>query len=176
MEQLRDEVSRILLTLEKSELICVCEHLKCSEPSGGFASQAQRALIRLAETTLDDMEDEEDSESLQQYLQRLLSLVDSLKQPHPNASETVQNEASELDTLRDKYKKLQQEQNEARQLLEEEIGVLEERLKIKPQAEDTRTATSLPTTLPEVTLRGEFRICGQIGEAGQRETVLYKPH
>lgn len=100
----------------------MCEHLKCSEPSGGFASQARRALIRLAETTLDDMDDEEDLESLQQYLQRLLSLVDSLKQPHPSASETVQNEASELDTLRDKYKKLQQEQNEAASCWRRKLG------------------------------------------------------
>lgn len=51
--------------------------------------------------------------------------------------------------------------------------MLGERLKIKPQAEDTRTATTLPTTLPEVTLRLEFRICGQIGEAGQREKLSY---
>lgn len=46
MDELRDEVSRILLTLETSELISVCEHLKCSKPSGGFASKARRALIR----------------------------------------------------------------------------------------------------------------------------------
>ncbi len=65
MEQLQDEVSRTLLTLEKSELISVCEHLKCSEPLGGFASQARRTFIRMAERTLDDIEVEADSETFQ---------------------------------------------------------------------------------------------------------------
>ena len=60
MEQLQDEVSRKLLTLEKLELIAVCEHLKCSEPSRGFGGTARRALIRLAETTLDEVEDDKD--------------------------------------------------------------------------------------------------------------------
>lgn len=53
--------------------------------------------------------------------------VGSLKPSNSDASETVQNETSELDTLKDKYKRLQEEQNEAQQLLEEENGSLEER-------------------------------------------------
>ncbi len=85
----------------------------------------------------------------------------SLKQSNPSAPETLQKEASELDTLKDKYKRLQQE----------EIGVLEERLKIKPQVEEARTATTLLSTLPEVTLRREFQICGKIGEAYQKDKL-----
>lgn len=40
MEQLQDDVSTLLLTLDKPELICVFEHLKCSKPSDvGFQAQ-----------------------------------------------------------------------------------------------------------------------------------------
>ena len=113
------------------------------------------------------------AESFQQYLQSLLSFMDSLKQSTAGSSGSVQTETSELETLKDKYQKLQQEQDEARQLLEKEMGVLEERLKIKTQGEDTRMATALPTRLPEVTLRREFRICGQIGEADKKEKLSY---
>ncbi|XP_030267757.1 uncharacterized protein LOC115578758 isoform X1 [Sparus aurata] len=78
------------------------------------------------------------------------------------------------------YQKLQQQ-------MEAEIGALEEKIKRKTQAaggdtalaimtakeEDTRTATTAPTRLPEVTLRREFRIIGQIGEAGQKDKLSY---
>lgn len=167
MERLQDEVSRTLLTLEKSELITVCEHLKCSEPGGGFASQARRSLIRLAEETLDHIQEEDDS-SFQQYLQHLLSLVATLKQADPRMLAAKSDETSELDILKEKYDKLQQEQNEARRVLAREIGALEEKLRTKTQAEDPRTST-----LPEVTLRRDFRICGQIGEAGQKDKLSY---
>ncbi|KAK0147389.1 hypothetical protein N1851_013152 [Merluccius polli] len=173
MEQLQDEVSRTLLTLEKSELIAVCEHLKCSEPSRGFDSTARPALIRLAETTLDEVEDDGDLESFQQFLQNLLSFVGSLKQSSLSTSDMIQQEPSELDTLKDKYKTLRQEQNGTRQQLEGEIGLLEERLKTKTWSADATPTTPILTKLPEVTLRREFRIHGQIGEAGQKDKLSY---
>ena len=162
MEQLRDEVSRVLLALEKPELISTCVQLKCSEPSGGFEKQARRALIRLAEKTLDEVEDEEESEAFQLYLQNVLSRMKSLRK----------NEPSELDVLKEKYLKLQEEQNEARRLLEEEIVVLEGKQQPKEPPGDTGMLPP-PLPLPEVTLRREFRICGQIGEPGQREKISY---
>lgn len=39
--------------------------------------------------------------------------------------------------------------------------------------EETRAVTVTPPALSEVTLRREFRICGQIGEAGQRDKLSY---
>ena len=42
MEKLQDEVSSRLLTLEKSELIRVCEKLKCSTPTEGFDAKNRR--------------------------------------------------------------------------------------------------------------------------------------
>lgn len=175
MEQLRDEVSRVLLALEKPELIFACLLLKCSMPSGGLEKEARRALIRLAEKTLDDIEDEEVGEAFHQYLQHILSELKSLQTKEPSESETVLHEPSELDVLKEKYLKLQEEQNEARRLLEEEIVVLEGRQQPKEPAVDTRTVimSPPPLSLPEVTLRREFRICGQIGEPGQKEKISY---
>lgn len=187
MEETRDEISRILLSLEKADLISVCEYLKCHAPSEGFTSKVRRELIRLAETTLDEIEKaQESAESLQQYLQLVQSYLASLKQLPTSESETVK-EISELESLKMQYKKWQEKQSEARQQMEEEIGVLEERLKLKTQTQggdattvtvttkekDTRTATTALTRLPEVTLRREFRIIGQIGEAGQKDKLSY---
>lgn len=78
------------------------------------------------------------------------------------------------------YQKLQQQ-------MEEEIGALEEKSKRKTHAaggdtapaivtakeENTRTATTASTRQPEVTLRREFWIIGQIGEAGQKDKLSY---
>lgn len=180
MEEARDEVSRILLTLEEKELIFLCEYLKCDAPVGGFASKTRRTLIRLAETTLDEIEEgEESTESYQQYLQHVLSYLASLKPtPGETEAEIVIQDTSELKKLKMQYQKLQQQ-------MEEEIGALEEKIKQRTQAaggdtapaittateEDTRTATRAPTRLPEVTLRREFRISGQIGEAGQKDKL-----
>lgn len=182
MEEARDEVSRILLSLAKTELISLCEHLKCTAPVEGFASKARRTLIRLAETTLDEIEeDEESAESYKQYLQHVLSYLASLKSTQGDTeAEDVVQETSELENLKMQYQKLQQQ-------MEEEIGALEEKIKRKTQAAggdtgpvsmstkegDTRTATTAPTRLPEVTLRREFRIIGQIGEAGQKDKLSY---
>ena len=181
MEETRDEVSRMLLTLEETELISLCEHLKCNAPVEGFASKARRALIRLVETTLDEIEADEESESYQQYLQRVLSYLASLKRAQEETqAETVVQSTSELENLRIQYQKLQRQ-------MEAEIGALEEKIKQKTQAaggdaapaimtpkeENIRTATTIPTRLPEVTLRREFRIVGQIGEAGQKDKLSY---
>lgn len=106
MEQLQGDVNRILLTLEKSDLISVC-------------GEGQHTVIRLLEKTLTDVEEEEeDPESFQLLLQHLLFFVSALKQQNPSALENVKIGASEIDTLKEKYNRLQQEQSEAQRLLE----------------------------------------------------------
>ncbi|XP_051580983.1 uncharacterized protein LOC127456496 isoform X2 [Myxocyprinus asiaticus] len=176
MEELQDKVSQVLLTLNAPDLISVCQRLKCSEPTGGFESKSRRALNRLVEKTLDDIEEDEDNKLFLQYLEDLLSFVNSLNQPNPGVTKTVQNEPNELDILKEKYSKLQQEQSEARQSLEGEIAAVEQRLRASVLGQETRATTMSPPMLPEVTLRKEFQICGQIGEAGQREKLLHQPY
>ncbi len=168
MDELRDQISVALLKLNNSDLVPVCKPLKCDEPVGGFESKTRRALIRLVENTLDSIEETEDKEVFLQCLEDLLSLIDSLIQSTETASNIPPDEPNELDMLKEKYTRLQMEQAQARQTLEEEIVAMEQRLR-----EETRAITVTPPALPEVTLRREFRICGQIGEAGQREKLSY---
>lgn len=173
MEELRNKVSQALLMLHTSDLIHVCKHLKCEEPEGGYASKTKRALIRVVEGSLDDTEETEESEVFLQCLEDMLSVIDTLKQPTDTESETIPNETDDLDILKKKYSILQLEQAQARQSLEGEIAAIEQRLKTRVTVEETRaTAVSQPV-LSEVTLRREFRISGQIGEAGQREKLSY---
>lgn len=69
MEELQDEISAVLWTLGKPELIKVCQHLKRREPAGeGFRGQSHQALIWLAESTLDETEDSEESHVFQQLI------------------------------------------------------------------------------------------------------------
>lgn len=63
MEQLQDDIITALWTLGKPELTKVCQRLKCSEPTVvGFKGQSRRALIWLAESALDEIEEAEESE------------------------------------------------------------------------------------------------------------------
>ena len=56
-------------TLGKPEVAKVCQHLKCSEPPGkGFRGQSHRALIWLAESSLDETEGSEESHLFQQFI------------------------------------------------------------------------------------------------------------
>lgn len=164
MEELQESVSAKLLTLLTPDLIEVCHHIKCSGPVGGFEGQSRRALIRLVEKTLDEIEEnEEDKELFVNYLRDLLSMIETL-----NVKPTKTHvDSSELENLKKEYAQLQQAQSEVRRTLEGQIGALEE--KLKAQEAPAPTASSVP----EVTLRKEFRIFGQIGEAGQKEKLSY---
>lgn len=168
MDELRDQISRAILKLNSSDLVPVCRHLKCDEPVGGFDSKTRRALIRLVEKTLDDIEEIEDEEVFHRCLEDLLRQIDSLIQPTIAASTITPDETNELEMLKEKYSRLQMEQAQARQIFEEEIFAMEQR-----RREETRAVTVTPPALSEVTLRREFRICGQIGEAGQRDKLSY---
>lgn len=164
MEELQESVSAKLLTLPTPDLIKVCHHLKCSKPVGGFEEQSRRALIRLVENTLDEIEEgEDDEEQFLQFLKDLLSMIETF---NVKPTETHVG-SSELEDLKKEYAQLQQAQSDVRRTLEGQIVALEQKLK-------TQGATA-PTTgsVPEVTLRKEFRIFGQIGEAGQKEKLSY---
>lgn len=174
MEELQDKVSGVLLTLEKSYLMSVCQSLKCEEPAtGGFQSLSRRALIRLAENTLDSIEEEEDAEVFQQCLRDLLSSIESLQAREVEKTVPSPQGNSELEQLKQKYTQLQKEQTEVLQLLQGEIDAAGERFKTMTTLEGKSTSSDTTKKVPEVTLRREFRISGQIGEAGQRDKLSY---
>ncbi|XP_039636880.1 uncharacterized protein LOC120546178 [Perca fluviatilis] len=174
MEQLQDEVSSVLWTLGKPELIKVCHQLKCSEPSGvGFQGLSRRALGRLAENTLDELEECEESDGFQQFLSGLLSFIKSMQGHDTEQTETQPKEPSEMERLKEEYAQLQQAQAEARHALEEKIQALGDQLSNATIAREQNVTTTTPLIAPEVTIRREFRISGQIGEAGQRDKLSF---
>lgn len=172
MEQLQDCVSSKFLMLEKPELIKVCLYLKCNEPSGeGFPGQTRRALIRLAEGTLDEIEESLEEEQYAENLNELLCFIESLKKSaEPKVSPVTQ---SEIEKLREEYAELQQTHADARRALEEQIGLLEEQHQRGKDKMSVKEQATRHEPIPEVTLRREFRVFGQIGEAGQREKLSY---
>lgn len=174
MEQLQDNISAVLWTLGQPELINVCQRLKCSEPKGeGFREQSRRALIRLTESTLSEIEESEESHVFQQFLSELSLYVQSLQRNDGDKVEKQQTEPSELERLRQEYTQLQQAQAEARRALEEKIEVLGTQLSNTTALKEREAIQPAPITAPEVTLRKDFRIWGQIGEAGQRDKLSF---
>lgn len=174
MEQLQDEISAVLWTFEKPELIKVCQHLKCSEPTGqGFGGQSRRALIRLAESTLDEIEESEESHLFRQYIHDLQVFIQSLQEQAVDKAETQQTEPSEIERLKQEYTQLQQAQADARRVLEEKIEALGVQLSSTTVAREREVNQPAPITAPEVTLRKDFRIWGQIGEAGQKDKLSF---
>lgn len=172
MEQLQDCVSSKFLMLEKPELIKVCLYLKCNEPSGeGFAGQTRRALIRLAEGTLDEIEESLEEEQYAESLNELLCFIESLKKSAELKVSPVTQ--SEIEKLREEYAELQQTHANARRALEEQIGLLEEKHQRGKDKMSVKEQVTRHEPIPEVTLRREFRVFGQIGEAGQKEKLSY---
>ncbi|RXN17604.1 Retrovirus-related Pol poly from transposon [Labeo rohita] len=172
MEQLQDCVSSKFLTLEKPELIKVCFYLKCSEPAGeGFSGQTRRALVRLAEKTLDEIEESLEEEQYVESLNELLNFIGSLKEPVE--LETSPVTLTKIEKLKKEYAELQQAQANARRTLEEQIGLLEEKSQRVKDGMNVKEPTTRHDSIPEVTLRREFRVFGQTGEAGQKEKLSY---
>ena len=118
MEQLQDQVSSLLLTLEKPELILVCERLKCSAPVDGFQTKTRRTLFRIVDRALEEIEESQNPDEFSKGLTDLLSYLESLKQSEGN------EKTSEIETLKQEYAQLQQAQAEAQRALEEKIGGL----------------------------------------------------
>ena len=174
MEQPQDEISAVLWTLEKPELIKVCQHLKCSEPAGdGFEGQSRRALIRLADSTLDEIEEGEESHMFQQFINDLQSFIQSLQENITEKAEILQTEPSEIQRLQQEYLQLQQAQADARRILEEKIEALGSQLSSTASVKERNVSHPPLLTAPEVTLRKDFRIWGQIGEAGQKDKLSF---
>ncbi|KAF7702608.1 hypothetical protein HF521_001891 [Silurus meridionalis] len=137
MEQLQDCVSSKLLTLDKPQLIKVCQHLKCSEPADkGFSDNSRRALIRLAERTLEEIEEGETEEDYEGFLSELLCFLEQYEKPEE--SENPPAEPDEISELKKEYVELQKRQDDVRRTLEEKIVALEARLQSSRQGTSRR--------------------------------------
>ncbi|XP_054643286.1 uncharacterized protein LOC129187699 [Dunckerocampus dactyliophorus] len=143
-QPLCDQVSTALWQLERELLMDVCRRLKCSGlDSGEPRSRTKRTLIRMAE---DEDQVEQCYKDIATYIRRR-SKGDSQSEEEPPSKEFVPN--------------IEPDDNPAR--------ISPRRMKNTPP----RTRKEPAQTLQEVTLRREFKICGQIGEHGQKDRLSY---
>lgn len=150
---LRDQVSTALWQLERELLVDVCRRLKCSGlDSGEPHSKTKRTLIKMAENMFDEIEGSEADgaeqfyKDLSTYIERLSKGVNQSDEEHRVEEPTPKKEPKESSLLAAPPKATSPP--------------------FKIRAEPTNT-------LQEVTLRREFKICGQIGEQGQKDKLSY---
>ena len=153
---LRDRVSAVLWQLEEESLRDVCTYLKCDGlDSGEPRSKPRRTLIKMAESVLDEIEEKQEEDEVSQCITDLLTFIERQNRECIQPSKEQQSgETAPKRGLEEKY--------------------------FLPRPPVLRT-TDYPLknrpepgyTLPEVMLRREFKICGQVGESGQKEKLSY---
>ena len=78
-----------------------------------------------------------------------------------------------IDRLKQEYTQLQQAQAEAIRVLEEKIEDLGTQFSSTTVVREREVNHPVPLTAPEVTLRKDFRIWGQIGESRQKDKLSF---
>lgn len=138
----------------------VCRSLKCDgldnrEPG----SMPRRLLIRKAEDVLDEIETARSDDEVKDILNNVLIEMEKQEKIYQNPAERTLEEGSSPCHPQSAVK----------------AGVHQKR---SPLAHHLLKSPEPPLRgpshmLPEVTLRREFKICGQIGESGQRDKLSY---
>ncbi|CAI5638261.1 unnamed protein product [Oreochromis niloticus] len=152
VEALRDKITATLCQLSRDQLIEVGYNVK------GFATQLdeptkdtfRRHLMKVIQHKLDEVENSYTQDDAVQFVKELLSFLGEYKAKDNVAERAFSRPSDE----RDKYDELQ-----------EEIRAIGQKLKMADAAPSL--GQNLPSSkVPEVTIRREFCICGQIGEGG----------
>lgn len=151
------------------------------------AASAERGVYlgqdRLITESLDSTISTEEEDVALHFLKSILKSVEQIKKTHEdtetdeNAENTEQNiqqtttEIAEM-SLAQKYSELQQNS----QALQDEVRRLRERVNSASLNQPSAPQVVPPAAvnrLPEVTIRKDFKICGQIGERGQKDRLSY---
>ncbi|XP_035264283.1 uncharacterized protein LOC118222647 [Anguilla anguilla] len=160
LEELQEQASAALGKLQREELVQVGLWAKCKGLDAvEVEKQSRRGLVKLIEATIDEVADNEEYEVACQFMRDLLSTIEGLIGSGEEHEEVLE--------MRKRYLTLELEQQKAREQMEQEIKSLSERLANK------RAAPGGATLAPEVTIKKEFKIWGQIGEGGQKEKLSY---
>ena len=178
---LRDSVSEALWQLGEDFLVYVCRYLKCETLDSGEPRRTRRVLIKMAESRLDDIEGKEEEEHTRQLLKNLLEYIENYNRGCEQAHEPSE-QPNHLQTT-SKSPQMNQLDSRAGSTTSHRKEVVEEKY---PQARNSlqsmiysplrsrlESRVDPARALPEVTLRREFKISGQIGERGQKEKLSY---
>lgn len=172
LEDLQDQLGEKLLDLSVEQLKTVCIEVKVSAEK----ETKRHVLLRLINQSIETVIEEEESDVAENHLNRLLKLLEALEQG-AESEPNMDREAEELAALKKQYESLQLSFQSSTQALSEEIKRLSGRVEKKKTSRppDQQEVMQQPpqNRLPEVTIRREFKIHGQIGERGQKEKLSF---
>lgn len=176
LEELTETVSERLWLLQLDQLKEVCVEAKV--PSGTVITR--RALIIKITQSIHSVINDEEQDVATQRFKTMLKLMKQITENTGNTdneentestTQTSQKTAEEM-SLAEKYSQLQLNSQD----LQDEVRRLSERMNSASSSQTTAPQNVMPTAvnqLPEVTIRRQFKICGQIGEKGQKNRLSY---
>ncbi|XP_070401872.1 uncharacterized protein [Nothobranchius furzeri] len=171
LEQLQDKLSETLVQLKMDQLQEVCLYAKVPTEN----QTKKHTLIRLI-SEVDDIAIETEEEDVAcEFLNRLIAKAKAMqKNESMVVDEMAERDVAALESLQKQYAALQLSFQASTKKLEEEMARLEKKVKIQgPYQLPAQFANPFAANTPEVTIRREFKINGQIGERGQRDKLSY---
>lgn len=171
IQYLRDKVSEALWQLGEKELSEVCMYLKCDGLDRGEpCSRTRRSLINMVERVLNEKEETQEESEVSSLLTDTLSFVTKMGE-RAAQEQTVFEEPSQCKGLGEKYLQPSHTSSHTRYETEEHTRDSVDSKLHRPTLFSSRREQH--AGLPEVTLRREFKIFGQIGESGQKDKLSY---
>ena len=162
LEQLQDQLTELLCQLKIEQLKEVCIQAKVSSDK-----EKRHTLILAINEIVDKACEEEEHDVAETFVQELLATAKRLRETALKPKRDVQND-EELQRLQKQYAEMQLNFQTSTKMLEEEMSRLREKITLTPSPPE------LPfSRAPEVVIRREFRINGQIGELGQKDKLSY---
>lgn len=166
IERLQDQLTELLCQLTLEQLKEVCIQAKVS------TDKAKRhTLIRAVNESVDKALESEEEDVAETFVRDLLTTAKQLRQNAPKGDGKSGANEDELQRLRKQYAEMQTNFAVSTRLLEEEMSQLRE--KVNRPASSFRESDSPFSRAPEVVIRREFRLNGQIGELGQKDKLSY---
>uniref|UniRef100_A0A8C6Q036 Gypsy retrotransposon integrase-like protein 1 n=2 Tax=Nothobranchius furzeri TaxID=105023 RepID=A0A8C6Q036_NOTFU len=171
LEQLQDKLSETLVQLKMDQLQEVCLYAKVPTEN----QTKKHTLIRLISEVADIAIETEEEDVACEFLNRLIAKAKAMqKNESMVVDETAERDVAALESLQKQYAALQLSFQASTKKLEEEMARLEKKVKIQgPYQLPAQFANPFAANTPEVTIRREFKINGQIGERGQRDKLSY---
>lgn len=182
VERLQDEISGHLIHMTVCDLIETCQFIKASEASMA-KGKTRRHYMRIVNEVIDELVETESEEAVTQFLQATKRFVSELEKKRDNAeaqntSEKDPQPEQQLTNLKRQYHAMQEKFQETSRMIEEQIKELNTKSQDSNDSHSKQEPIAVPQrlhhgNLPEVTIRKDFRIAGQIGEKEQKDKLSY---
>lgn len=137
----------------------------------------KHVLIHRINEEIDDVIEKEDEEAARHFVVSVVELIKEMKgQGAREAVRSLKEDEDELEKLKKQNADLQLSFQNSTKALESEIMRLSDQVQIKENRAPPAIfcdAQPQSSRVPEVTIRRDFKIWGQIGERGQKDRLSY---